>query len=71
MQTPADEAAGWLLTEPLELDAEYVLSTNAGFGGGERLACFEERNQKMQLNILGESWLTATEYGNAEKRSAY
>jgi len=33
MQTPADEAAGWLLTEPLELDAEYVLSTNAGFGG--------------------------------------
>lgn len=34
MTTPETSAEGWVLNQPLELeDADYVLSTNAGFGG--------------------------------------
>ncbi|MDH3981913.1 MAG: beta-ketoacyl-[acyl-carrier-protein] synthase family protein [Kiritimatiellaceae bacterium] len=33
MQIPEVSAAGWVLDQPLALEADYVLSTNAGFGG--------------------------------------
>ncbi|MDF7823379.1 beta-ketoacyl-[acyl-carrier-protein] synthase family protein [Pontiellaceae bacterium B12227] len=33
MTHPEESAAGWVLKKPQESEAEYVLSTNAGFGG--------------------------------------
>ncbi len=33
VETPEPSADGWVLKNTIELDAEYTLSTNAGFGG--------------------------------------
>ncbi|MEN7972735.1 MAG: beta-ketoacyl synthase N-terminal-like domain-containing protein [Verrucomicrobiota bacterium] len=31
--SPAEDAVGWVASEPVEVDATHILSTNAGFGG--------------------------------------
>ena len=33
LQTPQEQADGWVSGEAVKLSAEYALSTNAGFGG--------------------------------------